>query len=320
MNRRKPKALYYDILKYHESSLALLKEHFDVVTLPDPSFDRPDLLSGVEALIAPLGFDCGREKIDACPDLKVIGSNTTGEPHIDRVYAESKGIRVVSLMNDHEFLSSITPTAEHTWGLLLAVTRRVPWAFASVLGGTWSRWEFGGSQMLSRMALGIVGMGRLGRMVARYGVAFGMKVRFFDPYVRECGMAGVENTHSLQSLVEASDVVTIHVPLNRETTSLIDRDLLSRFKHGAYLINTSRAEIVDEDGLLRALEGGKLSGAGVDVIGGEFSMGFRPGGHPLVEYARNHQNLVITPHIGGSTRDAWSMTQVRTVEKMCACF
>lgn len=320
MKGRKPRALYYDILKYHESSLDLLKEYFDVVTLPDPSFDRADLLSGVEALIAPLGFDCGRQKIDACPNLKVIGSNTTGEPHIDRAYAESKGIRVVSLMNDHEFLSSITPTAEHTWGLLLAVARRVPWAFASVLNGTWSRWEFGGSQMLSRMHLGIVGMGRLGKLVARYGVAFGMKVRFFDPYVNESGMADVEKIPALQSLVEASDVVTIHVPLNRETTSLIDRDLLSRFKQGAYLINTSRAEIVDEDGLLRALEEGTLSGAGIDVIGGEFSKGFRPNGHPLVEYARSHQNLVITPHIGGSTRDAWSMTQIRTVEKMVECF
>ena len=193
--------LYYDMLQFQPSSLDLLDKHFEVVHLPDPDFDSPEMLRRVDAVFAPLGFFCGREKIDACPKLKAIASNTTGVPHIDVGYAEGKGISVISLASEQDFLKSITATAEHTWGLLLALIRRVPWAFDSVKEGVWNRRLFPGPPMLSRLNLGIIGLGRLGSMVARYGECFGMRVRYYDPYVAPEPGCESERIRDLKTLV-----------------------------------------------------------------------------------------------------------------------
>jgi len=308
------KIIYYEVMSWRPASLARLRQRLEVIVLPDPRSDTPGILSRADALLAPLGFNCGREKIDLCPCLKVIGSNTTGEPHIDRAYAESKGIAVVSLMREQEFLARITPTAEHALGLMLAVTRHTPWAFGSVLDGVWNRRLFGGRGMLSAMSLGIVGLGRLGRLLAGYAQAMGMDVAYYDPYVQKPPDSGWSRYTDLGRLAARSDVVSLHVPLNDETLGLISARVLDRFKPGAYLINTARAEVVDEAALLEGLETGRLAGAGLDVLSGEFRPDFKPLEHPLVRYAQEHENLVITPHIGGSTEDAWAMTEERVVD------
>jgi len=320
MRHGNPTLVYYEILNYQASNRALMEDYFNVVTLPDPDYDTPEILERAEVILAPLGFTIGSEKIDSCPKLKIIGSNTTGEPHIDRAYAEAKGITVISLMGDNDFLATITPTAEHTWGLILAVTRRLPWAFEAVLNGTWRRWDFGAERMLSTMDLGIFGLGRLGRMVASYGVTFGMKVRFYDPYVNDPVQPHWKRAGTPEELVRSSDIVSLHVPLNDETNGLIDRKVLDQFKRGSYLINTARAEVVDKKALLEALQSKRLAGAGLDVLDGEYNKGFNPSEHELVSYAREQDNLVITPHIGGSTIDAWRLTQERTIRRVISVF
>jgi D-3-phosphoglycerate dehydrogenase len=167
------------------------------------------------------------------------------------------------------------------------------------------------------MSLGVVGLGRLGSMVASYGLCFGMRVCYFDPYVEESA-TGVERIETLEELVETSDIVTIHVPYNSETHNLFNRELFARFKNGAFFINTSRGEVVDKQALLECLQSGKLAGAATDVLDGEFNPGFdqKVIEHPLVQYASTHFNLIITPHIGGSTIDAWSLTQEHTIRKV----
>lgn len=169
--------------------------------------------------------------------------------------------------------------------------------------------------MLSAMSLGIVGMGRLGVMVAQRGRAFGMRIRYFDPFCNDSGTVDAERVRSLEDLVAVSDIVTIHVPLNASTWGLFNAKVVARCKHGAYLINTSRGEIVDSQALLAALESGQLAGAGLDVLEGEFETGFAATipHHPLIAYAKQHQNVLITPHIGGSTLDAWRLTEERTI-------
>ena len=315
--KNKMKIIYYEVLGYREASLALLSKFFEVISLPDPRYDTPEILKGTDALLAPLGFLCDATKIDMCERLKVIGSNTTGEPHIDRLYAEKKGITVISLAGEKDFLSRITPTAEHTIGLLLAVTRHLPWAFQAVLSGTWNRRLFGGQRMLSMQSLGIVGLGRLGSMVARYGQGFGMSILYYDPYLPEYGGDPAwTRCNSLEKLVSISDVVSLHVPANEETKNMINAELFSKFRSNAYFINTARGEIVDELALLSALKEGRLAGAAVDVLDGEFQPDFAPQNHPLVAYAMEHDNLVITPHIGGSTEDAWALTEQWTINRM----
>ncbi|MEW5725752.1 MAG: NAD(P)-dependent oxidoreductase, partial [Thermodesulfobacteriota bacterium] len=240
---KKPVLVYYDILEYRPENMDLLESWFQVVRLPDPGHDTPEILKTAAVILAPLGYFLGREKMDAAPRLKVIGSNTTGHPHIDVEYAARQGVQVVTLKAAHDFLSTITPTAELTWGLIIAVTRNVFPAFDSVRKGRWARWPFGGRRMLSRMSLGVAGYGRLGRLVASYGLSFGMKVRYYDPYVTEAA-AGIERAGSLVELVEQSDIVTVHIPHEPETEGLFDREVFSRFREGAYFINTSRGELV----------------------------------------------------------------------------
>ena len=313
-NMGKPTLIYYDILQYVQPNLDLLNKHFEVVTLPDPSFDTPEILGQATVILAPLGYFLGKEKIDQASHLKVIGSNTTGHPHIDVSYAKHRNIRVITLKDYSDFLDTITPTAELTWGLIIALTRNLVPAYRSVINGQWSRWPFGGKAMLSRMTLGVAGLGRLGRMVASYGRAFGMKVEFYDPYVANHPPDYVRHD-SLEELVGAVDVVTVHIPHETRTEKLFDNKVFSCFKNGSYFINTSRGELVEDQALLEALTSGKLAGAAVDVLNGEFEPGFNKHvpSQPLVTYASTHDNLVITPHIGGSTLDAWSLTQEFTV-------
>lgn len=318
----KPRLLYYDIWNYTPENQALLREHFDVVTLPDPDSDTPEALAEVEAVLTPLGWYFGAEKIDLCPRLRVIGSNTTGHPHIDVGYARGKGLTVITLKAYQEFLDSITPTAEMTLGLIIALTRNLVPAIRSVtVEGSWERWPFGGERMLSRMSLGIIGLGRLGRKTALYASSMGMAVSYFDPHVTSDNQRFIK-VDSIEDLVAGSDVVSLHVPHEPETESLIDAALLDHFKPHSYFINTARGELVDESALLAALESGRLAGAAVDVLDGEFVPGFTEhvADHPLVRYASEHDNLLITPHIGGSTRDAWGLTQEFVIRRMAECF
>lgn len=313
----KKRLIYYEILKYQPENLDFLHRHFDVIVLADPSHDTDEVLRGAEVLLAPLGYYCGREKMDACPGLIAVGSNTTGHPHIDVDYARQRGVAVVTLKNEHEFLDTITPTAELTWGLIIAVTRNMIPAVNFVMDGGWDRRPFGGRAMLSRMSLGVVGLGRLGKKVARYGVCFGMKVKYYDPHVNQ-GPSGVGRVGTLEDLVGASDVVTVHVPHEPETENMFSREVFSGFKPGSYFINTSRGELVDHDALLERLADGTLAGAGMDVFPGEFAPGFDIKAHPLWQYAKTHKNVVFTPHIGGSTVDAWRLTERHTLDRLLA--
>lgn len=316
----KPKVLYYSVLDYQPENIEMLHDHFTVIALHDPDEDTPEILQDVVVTFAPLGFYCGEQKIDLCPRLKVIASNTTGDAHIDVQYAASKGITVITLNEERAFLETITPTAEHTWGLLLALTRLTPWAFDSVKSGIWNRRLFPGNAMLSSMSLGIIGLGRLGSMVARYGQCFGMKVKYYDPYVDSSPIHGAERVQDLMTLVNKNDVISLHAPYNDETEKMLNSEVFLNFKRGSYFINSARAEIVDFAALLEALNSGRLAGAAMDVFQQEFQKGFSGSqqfkNHPLLEYARNHDNLLLTPHIGGSTIDAWKKTEEHTLKKI----
>lgn len=306
-------ALYYDMLQYQPENLALLAQHFHVRRRPSPAQDDAKVLSDVEVCFAPLGYRFDRAKMENCPRLLAIVTNTTGVPHIDLDAAADRDIAVVSLKDEQEFLGSITPTAEHAWGLLLALMRRTAWAHQAVLDGKWNRRPFGATAMLSRLRLGVVGYGRLGRMVARYGRAFSMQAQFFDPYV-ETGDDVAQKVDALVDLVAWADVVTLHVPATESTRKMVNGDMLARFKKGSWLVNTARGELLDEQALLVELVTGRLAGAALDVLDGEFAPGFDVATHPLVEYARHHDNLLLTPHVGGSTRDAWGETERRVIE------
>lgn len=306
----KPRALYYRILRYQPENLALIRAVFDTRELDDPRQDTDAALADIEVLFAPLGFPVDAERLDRCRKLRVVISNTTGVPHIDLAAARARGVAVCALHDEQAFLETITPTAEHTIGLLLAAWRRIPAAHAAASRGEWDRRPWGAPRMLSRMRLGIVGYGRLGRRVAAVARALGMDVAYYDAYVAG-GMV------SLPALAARSDVLSLHAPANATTAGLVSRAILEMLPRGAVVVNTARGELLDVEALLDLMESGHIAAAALDTVAGEYDPDFAKtlGASRLARYAREHDTLILTPHIGGSTVDAWRETERFVIEK-----
>ena len=228
---------------------------------------RTELLNQIkkyDALIVRLGHRVDREIICAGVRLKAIATAATGLDHIDLGTAEEKGITVLSLKDEYDFLKGIYATPEHTWALLLALLRNIPWAFESVKGGEWSRDDFRGRE-LSEKTLGIIGFGRVGEKVAGYGLAFGMNIIAYDPY-RDEVPSWVNRCDTLDELLSVADIVSVHVPLSQRTMGIIGSKHLRLMRPGSLLINTSRGSVIEEEALLRALESKHLAGAALDVL------------------------------------------------------
>ncbi len=190
-----------------------------------------------------------------------------------------------SLRDERAFLDTITPTAEHTIGLMIAVTRHLVPAYHSVMQGKWSRWQYGGDAMLSRMKIGIVGLGRLGSMVARFCAVLGMKVHYYDPFIKHDASHPYIRSATIHELVSSVDIVSVHIPMNEANHHFFNRSVFHAFRRGSYFINTARGEVVDSEALIDALENGVVKGAGLDVFDGEFAPDFQDHvlKHPLVK-------------------------------------
>lgn len=284
------------------------------VSLAD--LDRPGLLRAVidaEVLWVRLRHRIDSEVLGNAPKLKFLVSPTTGLNHIDLSEAEKRGIQLVSLRGQTDFLREIRATAEHTIGLSLALLRHVTQAHAQVVSGHWNRDAFWGNELAGK-TIGIVGYGRLGRIVAEYFKVFGCGVLVADPEVAPSELASRVSFRPLPELLAEADLVTLHVNLSDATQKFFGRDQFARMKAGAWFINTARGELVDEDALLGALQSGRLAGAALDVLSDE-----RPAGmtdHPVVQYAKTHDNVLITPHIGGCTFESVEKTEIFAAEKL----
>lgn len=280
--------------------------------LSDKKLSRGELLAAAgdaDILVIRLGHKIDREVFEAAKNLKIIACPATGLDHIDLQAAAEKNVKIVSLKGETEFLSTVTATAELSWGLLLSLIRKIPQAFDSVKSGRWDRDSFKGVELRDK-ALGIIGCGRLGKMMTGYGNAFFMNVLAYDPHVdqEEMERAGAEAV-TMEELLRRSDFISVHVPLNGETENLIGEKEFALMKGGAYLINTSRGKIVDEAAMLRALENKKIAGAAIDVMASEEAGGKFLENNPLLEYAKSRGNLLIVPHIGGATYDSMRKTE-----------
>jgi D-3-phosphoglycerate dehydrogenase len=269
-------------------------------------------LNDYDALILSLGLQLHASLIASAPQLKFVATSTTGTDHIDVAQLERQGVELISLKYDTDFLSSISATAELAFALMLSVIRHLPRATASVERGEWDRMRFQGLQLRGR-TLGILGYGRLGKIMQELALGFRMRVLAHDRNDCQSERAGVTMV-SLDRLLRESDVLSIHIHLTDENYHFLDRERLARMKPGAILVNTSRGAIVDQAALLELLASGHLAGAGVDVLEGEWDENLAD--HPMVRYAREHDNLVITPHIGGCCIDAMEQAMGHTVAKL----
>lgn len=275
-----------------EIDLALRREGFETVHSPArgprPEGELVALLAGVSGVIA------GSDRFDAptlaaSPALRVIARTGVGYDSIDTAAAASLGIAVCNAPGVNS-----DAVAELATTFLLMSARKVPEAMRSVRAGGWARPT--GTQ-LAGATLGIVGLGAIGRAVARNAAALGMTVVAHDPYA-DPGHAAAHGIAllSLEQVLETSDFVSLHIALTAETRHLIDARALRRMKPTAHLINTARGPVVDERALLSALDEGVLAGAALDVVEEEPL--------PLPSPLRDHPRAFVTAHIGGSTTQA----------------
>ncbi len=246
--------------------------------------------------------------------LRVLCTATTGTDHIDVEAVKRRGIELISLTTEYELLDRFTATAELAWALLLACRRRLPALFDRAKEG-----EIGPfvdrplPWQLSGKVLGIVGYGRLGKMVGEYGKSFRMRVLAHD--VKPVYAPGIEAV-DFDTLVRRADVITLHVHLRKDTYHMIDNAVISRMKPGVTLINVSRGDLIREQDLLEALESGHIAAAGLDVVHNEWDSDLRA--RPLLEYARTHDNLVLTPHVGGATVESIAEARVFVAKRLVA--
>jgi D-3-phosphoglycerate dehydrogenase len=238
-------------------------------------------------------------------NVKVIDTCSTGLNHIDIDYCKRSNIEIYSLTKDYDLIEQLPSTAELAFGLLLNLMRNIILSNNNVKRDKiWEYTPYIGHQVKD-FKIGIVGYGRLGKMMARYCKAFDAEVFIYDPYKKE------SNVDSLESLFDICDAVSIHVHVTPETKSMITYDLLTR--NVKYLVNTSRGEIVNELGIIQALKEKRLLGYGTDVIVDEFG---NIQNSVFFKEENNYLNVIITPHIGGMTIEGQTKAYKWAINKL----
>jgi len=251
-----------------------------------------EALAGVHGLIIRSATQVTAEVFEAGSDLVIVGRAGVGLDNVDVDAATEHGVLVVN-----DTLSNIISAAEHTMALILAQARNIPQAHAALVDGRWERSRWQGIE-LSDKTLGIIGLGRIGRLVAERALGFAMRVIASDPYVsEEVALHSVMALVSIEELVAQSDFITIHVARTPDTVGLIDADMLELAKPNLRVVNVSRGGIVDEADLAEAVASGRIAGAALDVFDGE----------PITESPLfDLDEVVVTPHLGASTEEAQS--------------
>ncbi len=250
--------------------------------------ELPNVLPAYDGMVVRSRTKVRRPLIDVCPNLKVIVRGGVGLDTIDAEYAKSKGITVMNTPR-----ASSASVAELTIGYMFALARSTYQAAASVKAQKWEKKLFEGDEIGGK-TLGLIGIGNIGREVARRAAALGMAVVAYDPYVKAAD--GVKLV-TLDELLAKSDYISLHLPKTKESAGMIGKDQFAKMKNGARIVNCARGGIIDEAALLAALESGKIAGAALDVFASE-----PPGATDLVK----HPRLIATPHIGAQTREAQS--------------
>jgi D-3-phosphoglycerate dehydrogenase len=278
--------------KLSDAGIDLLRRDFQVDVRPELAVDGlVEAIAPYDALVVRSQTQVTADVIAAGENLKVVARAGIGLDNVDVEAATRRGVMIVNAPQ-----SNIVSAAEHTIALLLAQARNIPQANTDLKGGRWDRSAYEGIELQGK-TLGVLGLGRVGALVAQRAAAFGMRIIAFDPYVpkERAKEMGVELMPTLEALLVQADLITIHLPRTPDTEGLIGERELGLVKEGARLVNTSRGGIVDEQALAKALEDGKLEGAALDVFETE----------PTIESPLfGFDQVVVTPHLGASTTEA----------------
>ena len=228
---------------------------------------------------------------------------STGLNHIGGYFKKSFPEGIHSLTKEYDIIEQISSTAEHAFTLMTSLIRNVPKSFQDAKVANWDYEKFIGRQ-LNNMTVGIIGYGRLGTMMSKYCQSFGMRVIYHDP------PKGYED---LDYLLERADVISLHVHVDEDTKYMINKKTLGKMKKDSYIVNTSRGEIVNERDIIESLESGHLKGYATDVLENEFD---NIKNSPILHGANRGLNIIITPHIGGMTKEAQEIAYNGIINKV----
>src|SRR5918992_791668 len=287
-----------------EAGLERLKEQVDVdVKLDLPPQELADAIGSYDALIVRSATKVDAALLERAETLKVVARAGIGLDNVDIDAATRAGILVVNAPQ-----SNIISAAEHTMALLLAQARNVPQAHIALVEGSWERERWQGVE-LNGKTLGIIGLGRVGTLVAQRASAFGMRLVAYDPYIApgRAAQIGVELLDTVAEVCRRCDFLTVHLPKTPGTVGIVSDEELAEARSGIRIVNTARGGLVDEDALRRALEDGHVAGAALDVFDDEPVTH-----HPLF----GRPDVVVTPHLGASTAEAQDKAGVAIAEQV----
>ena len=234
---------------------------------------------------------------------------STGLNHIDIKYCKDNNIKVLSLTKDYDLLNNLPSTAELAFGLMSSIVRNIPSSFDDVKVGGWDYDMHMGHQLQGK-SIGIIGYGRLGKMMNKYCWSFGMRVKAHDPYVSKL-------KYTLDYVLRNSDIISLHVHANDETRHMINKKTLGKMKKNSYIVNTSRGEIVNEKDIVQSLKDEHLKGYATDVIEDEYGDRYRS---PILKGVKQGLNIIVTPHVGGMTWEGqqkayrWAIDKLKEIQ------
>ncbi|MDQ0189548.1 phosphoglycerate dehydrogenase [Alicyclobacillus cycloheptanicus] len=260
-------------------------------------------IADTEALLVRSQTKVTAAVLEAAKHLKVIGRAGVGVDNIDVPAATRRGIVVINAPDGNTISA-----AEHTFAMLITLSRHIPQADRSIREGRWDRKSFVGVELRGK-TLAVLGTGRIGTEVAKRAKVFGMTVMGYDPYLTEARAKELGIIHAtFDEAIEAADFITVHTPLTKETRHLLNAQAFARMKDGVRIINCARGGIIDEEALAEALQAGKVAGAAIDV----FEQEPIPADHPLIAL----KNVVLTPHLGASTVEAQENVAIDVAEQV----
>jgi D-3-phosphoglycerate dehydrogenase len=285
-----------------ESGLELLRSRFEVVE--DAESPLEEIIAGFDAIVIRSATRIDAALIERADRLKAIGRAGVGVDNVDVTAATRRGIVVCNAPE-----ATVVSAAEHALGLLLALARNIPQAHAALKAGSWERERFAGIELAGK-TLGVLGLGRIGRQVARRALGLGLRVVAYDPYValERFRELGVEAAATPEEVYEQADLITLHLPLTDATRGLLGREAFARMRDGVRIVNAARGGLIDEEALAEAIAAGKVAGAALDVFATE------PYAGPLLEL----EQVVVTPHLAGSTTEAQDRAGLIIAEQIAA--
>jgi phosphoglycerate dehydrogenase-like enzyme len=286
--------------------MARADERFEVRVQPVRTEEELATVAADAAILVTRAYNkVTRRVIESARSLELIAQATSGIDNIDEAAARERGITILNLPGENA-----NAVAELVIGYILSLTRTIPFYSRETVAGRWPREDCATRHEMRYYRLGILGLGQVGRRVARLAAAFGMTVDAVDPYITDADFAerGAQRVHSVDALLTRSDIVTLHLPLTDETRRIIGANAIARMRRGSILINAARGEVLDQKAALEALASHHLAGLALDVCDPE----------PPSSGFPDDPRLIVTPHIGGCTwecRGALGATLFRKIQE-----